>query len=429
MIAASVSIGVSTMAAVVMLGPGGAALASPTNPTAAALGFNVFVDENADLTSNEIEGPLALGGNLRIGGPFQVAGSSPGTFIAPGDGTHPSALVIGGAINWLTSAPGAILAVNNNNAYAKLGDVTGSQVLNVDSNNAPGNTHIVPVNTPYEGTPRVELRLTQPVTSVLQSVIDFAAAFTDFRNSSTALAGCTNNVILTNANGVPLSRPIAPLTQAYITLAPNTTNVLNLTGVELDNLVSLTFNNSPTATQPLLVNVDTSADNTYVFDVPNQAGIGIGQAPFILWNFPTASSITMPSTAATLEGTLYAPNADLIDLSPNNIEGQVITESITMGGPNANGGEVHYAPFTATLNCVATSPTPSVSPSTSVSPSPSASPSTSPSPSASPSTSPSPSASPSTSPSPSMSPSRSPSASPTVRPSRSPYGRPYPPRP
>ncbi|WP_212830395.1 choice-of-anchor A family protein [Catellatospora sp. TT07R-123] len=420
MIAASVSIGVSTMAAAaVVLGPSGAALASPTNPTASALGFNVFVDENADLTSNETDGPVALGGDLRIGGPYQVAGNNPGTFIVSGDNNHPTSLVIGGRILFGTSAANGVLAVNGNNSYAKLGDVTGAQVLNFDSGNNPANTHIVADTAAYEDAPRVELRLIQPVASVLQSVIDFPAAFTDFRNSSTALAACVNNITLTNANGDTIPRPIPPNTDAHVTLAGGVTNVLNLTGAELDNLNSLTYNNSPTANGPLLINVNTVLDNTYIFDVPNQAGIGIGQAPFILWNFPTASSITLPSTAATLEGTLYAPNADLFDFAASNIEGQVITESITHGSAIANGGEIHYAPFTASLTCAPTSPTPS--PSTSASASPSTSPSTSPSPSVSPSTSPSAS--------PSASPTRSPSASPTARPTQSPYGRPRPPHP
>ena len=88
--------------------------------------------------------------------------------------------------------------------------------------------------------------------------------------------------------------------------------------------------------------------------MPNQAGIGGASAPFLLWNFPTATAITLTTNSASLEGTLYAPNAALTDLSPANIEGQVITASLVHGTADANGGEMHHFPFTATLTCVAT---------------------------------------------------------------------------
>ncbi|MBV1852626.1 choice-of-anchor A family protein [Catellatospora tritici] len=356
MIAASVSVGASAVAAVVMLGPGGLAMASPTSPTASALNFNVFVEHNANLTSTLSAGPVAVGGDLTLGGTFQVATSSPGTFVAPGDGTFPSALVVGGQIDFPASTAGAILSVQNN-AYAKLGNGMGAQVINV-----PGPTHIVATGGMYGDTPRVELTVTQPATTVVQSVIDFTTAFNDFRSSSSALATCTNNVTLADVNGRPLTRPILVPTEVHVTLTPNTTNVLNLTGAELNNITSLTFETPPSSTQPLLINVDTSADNTYDWTVPDMSSIGIAQAPFLLWNFPTASSITLPAAAATLEGTLYAPRADLVDLSPNDIEGQVITESIVMGGLDADGGEVHYAPFTAMLNCVAPTSTTTATP-------------------------------------------------------------------
>lgn len=357
MIAASVSVGVTTVVALTMLGPSGLAVASPAMPTAAALNFNVFVEGDADLVTNESEGPVALGGNLTIGGTFQVGGASPGTFVAPGDGTTPSALVIGGRIDFPASAAGAVLFVQNS-AYEKLGDPTGAQVLNVDSNNATGNTHTVAAGATYESTPRVELRTTQPVASVLQSPINFAAAFADFRSTTTSLATCANTVILTNAQGQPLPRPLPPGTNAFLTLIDGVTNVLNISGADLNNITTLTFVNRPTATRPLLINVDTSADNTYSWTVPTSAGIGGTDAPYILWNFPTATQIIQMPNSATLEGTLYAPNADLIDLSAANNEGQIIAASIVM-----EGGEVHYFPFAATLNCgLNSSATPTATP-------------------------------------------------------------------
>ena len=103
-VAATASLSAIAAAMLVMLPADPAAAVSPAAPTAAALGFNVFVEGNATLTSNESEGPVALGGDLTIGGNYQVGGMSSGTFIAPGDSV-PSALVIGGAVNFAGQRP------------------------------------------------------------------------------------------------------------------------------------------------------------------------------------------------------------------------------------------------------------------------------------------------------------------------------------
>ncbi|WP_196279351.1 choice-of-anchor A family protein [Catellatospora vulcania] len=330
---------------------------SPSAPTAAALGFNVFVAGNATLTSNESEGPVALGGALTIGGNYQVGGNSSGTFIAPGDSV-PSALVIGGTINFPGSTA-SILSVQNN-AYAKLGNPAGADVRDIDDSNNPGPTHIVAENAAYNSMPRVQLGVTQPVVSVLAATgINFATAFADFRSSSSDLATCVNNVILRDANGGLLPPNLPPGTNAFITLAPGT-NVLNLTAANLTNISTLTFLNQPSAAAPLLINVDTGPGNVFNWTVPNQAGISGANAPYLLWNFPTATAITLATNGATLEGTLYAPNAALTDLSSSNIEGQVIAASLIHGTAAANGGEMHHFPFAATLSCVAT-PTPDLS--------------------------------------------------------------------
>ena len=42
------------------------------SPTAPAVGFNAFLQQNATLTTNESEGPIALGGNLTVNGNYQV---------------------------------------------------------------------------------------------------------------------------------------------------------------------------------------------------------------------------------------------------------------------------------------------------------------------------------------------------------------------
>ncbi|WP_166388832.1 choice-of-anchor A family protein [Catellatospora methionotrophica] len=339
-----------------MIPAASAAAVSPSAPTAAALGFNVFTRGNTTLTSNESEGPVAIGGNLTIGGNYQVGGATAGTFTVAGD-ARPSALVIGGAVNFAGSAP-AVVQVQSQ-GYAKVGDLSNADVRDTDDNHASVNTRIVADGASYDSQPRVQLNVQQPVASVGPATpIDFATAFQDFRSSATDLATCDNTVTLTDAQGVPLPANLPPGTNAFITLAPNVTNVLNISAANLANIATLTYQNQPTATSPLLINVNTGGvGNVFNWTVPTQAGVSGGNAPFILWNFPTVTTLTLAQNGATLEGTLYAPNAGLTDLSSSNIEGQVIVDTLVHGTAANNGGEMHHFPFTATLSCAGV-PTP-----------------------------------------------------------------------
>ncbi|OON27768.1 hypothetical protein BSA16_30305 [Micromonospora sp. Rc5] len=156
----------------------------------------------------------------------------------------------------------------------------------------------------YDAFPRIELVTRQPVASVgPASPIDFAAAFASFRQTSTDLAECPQNVVLRTPNGDPLPRPVPPGSNAVVTLTPGVTNVLDISATDLANIAVLTFATPPTADTPLLVNVDTT-------DVAD------------------------------------APNADVDALTNSNIEGSVITRTLVH-----DGGEIHDRPFSTTLDC------------------------------------------------------------------------------
>ena len=101
--------------------------------------------------------------------------------------------------------------------------------------------------------------------------------------------------------------------------------MLTLSAEDLNDLAEITYATPPTVTTPLLINV---TGTTFNGDIPNQAGIGGSQAPYILWNFPDATAVTVTG-GATLEGTLYAPNAALTWLPSQNIEGNIIAASST----------------------------------------------------------------------------------------------------
>ncbi|MEV5611948.1 choice-of-anchor A family protein [Streptomyces sp. NPDC052225] len=370
--------------------PAGAAVARDTvtigNPVEGSNGFGVVTEGDATLGSTESEGPVAIGGDLTIGPGYNVALNDTGTYTAPGD-SSPTALIVGGRINYTDSAQDGVLKVLRD-GYVKIGDLSGSQVLNTDTNGATVHTHIDATGAAYDATPRIELTTTQSAASVGQRPMDFASLFSTYRTRADTMAECAGTVELRDGGGTVLSGPedITPGGQVRISLRSGQTNVLRLTGEQLDNIGTLTFDDQPSADTPLLVVVDTTGTGSqFTWHTPTLAGVSGAQAPYMLWDFPDATDITI-ADGDTVEGTIFAPRARLTDLDPSNIEGDVIVKELIAGPVSpvtqqyVNAGEIHYFPFDASLECGDTMPstaTPTPSPSqTTTEPTPSPSTST-----------------------------------------------------
>lgn len=360
--------------------------ASIGNPVAGNDGFTVFVHGNATVSSNENEGTMALGGNLTLGDNYRVANHPPThPFVAPGD-TQPTGLLIGGGIDWAGSAATGQLQVLSS-AYVKLGDATGTDVL------ATAPTKLVPTGAGASSGKALSLTTTQSATSIKQSgLIDFAAAFEAYDARSDEMARCPDTVIMTDANNNPLSSPLPPNSQVYLNVSTTETNVWTVSAADLAHISNLTLRGTPRASAPLVVNV-VGVNGAFMWSPPSLGGFSSAVAPFVLWNFPDTTALTL-NGSNTIEGTIYAPQASLTDLNPGNVEGNIIVDSYKQGGTvgGVNGGEVHDFPFAGDIECGASesaSPSPAE---TSESASPSASPSPSEtSESASPSASPGPS--------------------------------------
>ncbi|WP_338700082.1 choice-of-anchor A family protein [Streptomyces sp. Q6] len=343
------------------------------NPVAGNNGFGVVTEQNATLGSTESEGPVAIGGDLRFGDGYNVALNHTGGYTAPGD-SEPTALLVGGSVDYAGSSPTGVLKVLRD-AYVKIGDMTGSQALNRDQNGAIVHTHIDATGRSYDATPRIELTTTQPASSVGPAdLMDFPALFTTYRERAQEMARCTDNVVLRDGNGTPLADQdtVPANANLKVTLTEGITNVLHITGANLNNIGDLTFTNPPTADTPFLVVVDTTDEGgDFTWHTPTLAGAGGAAAPSMLWNFPDATSITV-ADGDTIEGTVFAPSADLTDLDASNMEGDIIVKSLVAGPLAADGrtdvnaGEIHYFPFAADLSCEGMgangSPTPTPTP-------------------------------------------------------------------
>ncbi|QNE36932.1 collagen-binding domain-containing protein [Leifsonia shinshuensis] len=336
--------------------PVAASTVGPVNPVAQPLaghpansGFTVIAQGNVLLAADESEGTVAVGGNLSFTTSYNVAAHSPAvpTFTAPGD-TVPTLLYVRGGVVF---PPTAVNLKVLNGGYTKIGDTATYTAFDHDQNNALINYSIVPPGGTVNTNPQISGTVTQTPASigtpVPSSLIDVDGAFALYRPTATALAGCDENVLLTDANGAPITRPITSPTSVYLTLTPGVTNVLNLTAAELGQINEITYRTAPTASTPLLINVSGDYSGTF----PNQAGVSGGQAPYILWNFASASTVTVNGGAA-MEGTLYAPNAAVSWVQTNNIEGNVVAASFVHGPGNLGQvREVHDFPFAAELSC------------------------------------------------------------------------------
>jgi choice-of-anchor A domain-containing protein len=349
----------------------------PINPVAQDLeghpansGFLVFVEGDVELNADEAEGTLALGGDLSFDSAYNIAAGAipPVTFVAA-PGEAPVYLYVGGGIDWPAN-DGLILRVLNN-GFAKVSDTGTYDASDLDSNGAQGAWRIFEPGATYESQPRIEGTVAQTAESVAaplpDGLLDIAGAFELYRGTTAQLGRCAPTIGLTTAGGDPITPPYPAGGSGALRLVPGQTNVFEIAAEDLARLGEISFpDGGPSPDTPLLVNV---TGETYAGTTPNLAGISSGNAPFILWNFPQATSVTVTG-GDTIEGTLYAPNALLTWQVTQNIEGNVIAASFIHGmpaGPIGTPREVHGYPFAAELSCVE-GPAPTTVPPTTVPP-------------------------------------------------------------
>jgi choice-of-anchor A domain-containing protein len=302
--------------------------------TSPAKGFHVFVEKSARFSSNESEGPIAVGENLTIDGNYQVAIKTAGSFLV---NKTPIGLLVNGKVIYKS---GNSLQVNN--GYVKIGESENSKVYYTDNNGAYSNIQICGGS--YNSSPRIQLQKNAKDLDVSESkngvmdekLIDFGEAMETMRKSSEAISKNNHNANLSDANGNPVSSKKYP-SQVKITLNKGI-NYLNITGNDLNSISNFTYNNKPDADHVLIINVD--ANDVFNWKVWNQAGIGVNECPYIMYNFYSSETLKIEGDN-TVEGTVFAPNCNIFKKNNSaNIEGQIIGKSYEQ-----DAGENHYANF------------------------------------------------------------------------------------
>ncbi|MCA5924270.1 collagen-binding domain-containing protein [Curtobacterium oceanosedimentum] len=343
--------------------PATAADVAPVNPVSVPVdghpanqGFLVFVEGDVQLAADESEGTLAAGGDLGFATSYNVgAGNTPPDALTlPGD-DRPTFLYVGGGIRFPADQSSVLRVLNG--GYTHVGDTTTYDAFDTDQNGATINYRLAPEGTTAETVPRIEGTVQQPAADVPvladPAVLDFTASFARYRSLSTDIGTCPTTTELQDASGAPVASPVPQGTAAFVDVRPGATNVLTVPGTDLDALDLLTFRGLPDPSSPLVVNVTGSSfDGT----IPNLANLTSANAPFVLWNFPEATSVHVTG-ADVLEGTIYAPRADVRWDVTQNIEGNVIAASFTHGVASAPGPlplEIHSFPFSTTVSCLST---------------------------------------------------------------------------
>ncbi|MFV2198539.1 collagen-binding domain-containing protein [Nocardiopsis sp. LOL_012] len=343
------SAGTAALLAFALAAPGTAAAdtSETANPLEGNRGFLVVVEGDAELAGNESEGPIAVGGDLTFG-PYNIAAHTTGTYTADGD-DRPSALVVNGSVD-LGGSEGELKVLQN--GYVKVGETAGTEISTTDSNDAQVNT-VVSAPGARESNPRITLTTRQSEESVTSEAFDVAALFPAYRDRAEALSSCENTVVpLGTGDGEPASPPFGSGANVTLPLEAGA-NVWNVDAEDLADLEVITFDDKPSADSPLLVNVDTSGvDGEFEWSTPNMAGIGLEDARYILFNFGDAELVTFTSDSRTLEGTVFAPGAEVNWLSASNIQGAVVAASFGHGSLTAgitNNGELHNGDFAGEL--------------------------------------------------------------------------------
>lgn len=316
------------------------------NPLTSAQDFNIFTEGNLTITAGDIEGAVAVGGNLVVMGNSQrtSANTTGGQSYVNINGLK-YAVVVGGGLSGVSG--GNIFKIDGKSGltddhyvsfYSLLGSTAAAGSGGIDIGN--------PVTTVLNR--YVRINSTAQSASTVQnstSLVNFSAAFTDFRSQAVSMSGCTSNVTATVSGG-----------QATLNLGANSTNVWTISGSTLNTFSQINLTgNLPSATRPLVINVNASgtfswSNVKFVISGESDNYMEINRAPYIIWNFYNATTLTIANSNLIL-GSVFAPNAAVTNNGSGNITGQLIAKSFTK--PYA--GELHIAKFNASVACAATS--------------------------------------------------------------------------
>ncbi len=302
-----------------------------TNPLFYARGYNVFTKTGLTLTSGDLQGPVATGGDLTLNGATAVAQQTSGSYPNSLNDPNNYGIIIGGKIIY-TSGNVSYLKFGN----LRIGNTTGTNLYATDNNNNA--LRLRATHGAFDASPRIELLENYQTTAsaTTASGIDFTAAFNQLEYNSRIIDSFRNQGTCGNFNYITIPSGSNP----QITLQNNKINYINLTLAQLTNLTSqgsITFLNQPTSTRILIFNI--TGTGSYNWTNANLNLDENNAGPYVLYNFANVTALNFTG-GPSITGTVFAPKADISKTGSNNNNGQIVGKTVVLAY-----GEVHYFPF------------------------------------------------------------------------------------
>ena len=342
------------------------------------MNFNIFSKGDVTLSNHETEGPVAVGGNLTTG-QYQIS------FDSKIGNYHMNGTSIALAVKGSVKLAGGSLAINGNN-YVKIGNCqtqdpsyNSLKVWYRDQNNAASNIRITNSTSGYDASPNININanintfkpaIDVNVNGVCQNVfgagdnqIDVDGAFTKLKMRSSQLAALIDNLPIRDQNGnINNNAAVGPYRNSSvignnpkIIVDPSTINVLTVSAEVWDGIGNINMEKVPQGFQPgttsynapfaLIINIVdfdsfASRKGNSTMRMPQIGGLASGQGGLVIFNFVDARQTVTLLGNTEINGTILAPHANLIKQGSNNINGQVIAQSLVHSG-----GEIHFYPF------------------------------------------------------------------------------------
>ncbi|MCE6987578.1 choice-of-anchor A family protein [Dyadobacter sp. CY323] len=357
------------------------------------MGFNIFTKGNLTVAPNEIEGPVAVGGDMFVTGNYQITfNRSHGVFFV--DGVSIGLAVRGGL------KLGGALKVDGKN-YAKIGngtpdsgDLTKLKVWYKDYNNAESTIRITDAtitqnNGGYDSNPNFiinanvnEFKSGYKVgvsnNPVIENVfgsgagqIDVDGAFPKLIKASTQLKELADNLPILKENDQPMpGAAMGPyLTTGIfdqnptIKVDPAKINVLTVSAEVWNSINNINFKSIPSGQAAgttdaayaaangkfgLIINIVDfptfcAKQGNSELKFPNMGGFDDSKGSYVVFNFPDATK-DLTLKGAVIYGSILAPQANVFKRNNGNLNGQVIAKTF-----DHKGDEIHFWPFIPTV--------------------------------------------------------------------------------
>ncbi len=332
-----------------------AATVSSIDPFAAAGGFSVYSRGNAVLDNHEVEGSVAVGGQLTVrrdGGGYAILHQAAGTadYSIPTVDGDPTRLLIGSY-----STTSGLVEIRNGGipggtdasleGYLKVADVDPAFGLYerggwVRYRTAEGDVPAIDAtNQRWPGGQSTVYTRTPSVAAYVEAGAQ--GSYDEVAQCLAALPGSAEAHQVTVAENAGDRKVLSEL-------APDRVNVLRYEDIAGGNRMQFSPGSpTPSASNPLVIQVPagTTAVDGATFD-PQGA-----YSRYVMWDLSQVEGPVTLGASGRVDGSVYAPFADLtVDAAP--LDGQILADTLHLLG-----GETHAYLFAGVLPCAPAAPT------------------------------------------------------------------------